>query len=68
VELILCRKTSTALSTARIIAGTFTSAARPNCHPTKGISATAAALTPSRNAPASGDLRSFGKNADVTPT
>ena len=44
------RITSTAPKTINTIAGMFTIAARANCHPTTASNATAAALTPSRNA------------------
>ena len=41
---------------------------RANCHPTNAINATAAAFTPSKNVPAIGDFRNFGKYFAVTAT
>src|SRR5882672_6076906 len=67
-ELTLNRNKSTAAIPAIKIAGTLNSASRANCHPTNAINATAAAFTPSRNAPAVGDFLNRGKNFAVTPT
>src|SRR5882672_12714888 len=67
-ELTLNRNKSTAAIPAIKIAGTLKSVSRANCHPTNAISATAAAFTPSRNAPAVGDLRNFGRYFAVIAT
>src|SRR2546422_11709061 len=50
-ELTLYRTSKTALTTASPTVTASTRAARPNCQVTASISASAATLTPSRNAP-----------------
>src|SRR5262249_32961026 len=67
-EFTLYRNNKTTAITPITIAGTFSNVARANCHPTNAITATAAAFTPSRNAPAIGDFRKRGKNLAVTAT